>query len=88
MFAAESYQATSGSIIQKKGSATKWGDDLGAEDEALIVADYDRPVFVMNYPKEAKAFYNYTLHYNYPCGILYSHSNILVIRYYLPARMG
>ncbi|MEO8624894.1 MAG: amino acid--tRNA ligase-related protein, partial [bacterium] len=42
---------------QKKGSATVWGDDLGAEDEALIVADFDRPVFVMNYPKEAKAFY-------------------------------
>ncbi len=44
-------------IVQKKGSATVWGDDLGAEDEALIVADFDRPVFVMNYPKEAKAFY-------------------------------
>jgi asparaginyl-tRNA synthetase len=44
-------------LVQKKGSATVWGDDLGAEDEALIVADYDRPVFVMNYPKEAKAFY-------------------------------
>ena len=44
-------------IVQGKGSATVWGDDLGAEDEALIVADYDRPVFVMNYPKEAKAFY-------------------------------
>ena len=44
-------------IVQRKGSATVWGDDLGAEDEALIVADYDRPVFVMNYPKEAKAFY-------------------------------
>ena len=44
-------------IVKKKGSSTKWGDDLGAEDEALIVADYDRPVFVMNYPKEAKAFY-------------------------------
>jgi asparaginyl-tRNA synthetase len=44
-------------IVRKKGSSTKWGDDLGAEDEALIVADYDRPVFVMNYPKEAKAFY-------------------------------
>ena len=44
-------------ILKKKGSATKWGDDLGAEDEALIVADYDRPVFVMNYPKQAKAFY-------------------------------
>jgi len=43
--------------LQKKGSAIKWGEDLGAEDEALLVADYDRPVFVMNYPKEAKAFY-------------------------------
>jgi len=44
-------------ILQKKGSDIKWGDDLGAEDEALLVADYDRPVFVCNYPKEAKAFY-------------------------------
>jgi asparaginyl-tRNA synthetase len=44
-------------LVQRKGSATQWGDDLGAEDEALIVADYDRPVFVVNYPKEAKAFY-------------------------------
>ena len=42
---------------RQKGSETKWGDDLGAEDEALIVADYDKPVFVFNYPKEAKAFY-------------------------------
>ena len=44
-------------ILNKKGSETKWGEDLGAEDEALIVADYDKPIFVMNYPKEAKAFY-------------------------------
>jgi asparaginyl-tRNA synthetase len=44
-------------VVQKKGSATQWGEDLGAEDEALIVEDYDRPVFVFNYPKEAKAFY-------------------------------
>jgi asparaginyl-tRNA synthetase len=44
-------------ILQKKGSDVKWGDDLGAEDESLLVADYDRPVFVMNYPREAKAFY-------------------------------
>ncbi len=43
--------------LQKKGSEVKWGDDLGAEDESLLVADYDRPIFVMNYPKEAKAFY-------------------------------
>jgi len=44
-------------LLHKKGSTTQWGEDLGAEDESLIVADYDRPVFVMNYPKEAKAFY-------------------------------
>jgi len=44
-------------LVRRKGSTTSWGEDLGAEDEALIVADTDRPVFVMNYPKEAKAFY-------------------------------
>ena len=44
-------------LVQRKGSSTVWGEDLGAPDEALIVGEYDRPVFVMNYPKEAKAFY-------------------------------
>jgi asparaginyl-tRNA synthetase len=44
-------------LLHTKGSTTQWGEDLGAEDESLIVSDYDRPVFVMNYPKEAKAFY-------------------------------
>jgi len=43
--------------LQQKGSKVQWGDDLGAEDEALLVEGYDRPIFVMNYPKEAKAFY-------------------------------
>jgi len=38
-------------------STTKWGDDLGAEDETLIAEKFDRPVFVYNYPKGAKAFY-------------------------------
>ena len=45
------------SILQKKGSPITWGDDLGAEDESLLVEDYDTPVFVCNYPKQAKAFY-------------------------------
>jgi asparaginyl-tRNA synthetase len=45
------------STLQKKGSTISWGDDLGAEDETLLVEDYDRPIFVKNYPKEAKAFY-------------------------------
>src|SRR5437762_4776761 len=43
--------------LQKKGSDVKWGDDLGAEDETLLVEGADRPVFIFNYPKEAKAFY-------------------------------
>ncbi|MBA2686482.1 MAG: asparagine--tRNA ligase [Gemmatimonadaceae bacterium] len=43
--------------LQKKGSSIEWGADLGAEDEALLVEDYNRPIFIMNYPKEAKAFY-------------------------------
>ncbi len=44
-------------VLQARGSRVKWGDDLGAEDEALLVEGHDRPVFVTNYPKEAKAFY-------------------------------
>ncbi|HKY98904.1 MAG TPA: asparagine--tRNA ligase, partial [Gemmatimonadaceae bacterium] len=44
-------------ILEEKGSTAKWGDDLGAEDESLLVEGHDRPVFIYNYPKEAKAFY-------------------------------
>ncbi len=44
-------------ILEGKGSTAKWGDDLGAEDESLLVEGHDRPVFIYNYPKEAKAFY-------------------------------
>jgi len=44
-------------LAQSKGSDVVWGEDLGAPDEAIIVDAYQRPVFVVNYPKEAKAFY-------------------------------
>jgi asparaginyl-tRNA synthetase len=43
--------------LQRKGSAVQWGEDLGAEDESLLVEDYATPIFICNYPKEAKAFY-------------------------------
>jgi asparaginyl-tRNA synthetase len=39
------------------GSDITWGDDLGGDDETLLAKEYDRPVFVFNYPKEVKAFY-------------------------------
>jgi asparaginyl-tRNA synthetase len=45
------------SILQEKGSSITWGEDLGAEDESLLVEDHETPVFVCNYPKQAKAFY-------------------------------
>ena len=44
-------------VLKSKGNDVTWGSDLGAPDETALVADYDRPLFVYNYPKEAKAFY-------------------------------
>ena len=44
-------------LLQGKGSAITWGKDLGAEDEQLLLEGRIKPVFVMNYPKDAKAFY-------------------------------
>ncbi|HXE57266.1 MAG TPA: asparagine--tRNA ligase [Gemmatimonadales bacterium] len=39
------------------GSDIAWGQDLGGDDETLLAREYDRPVFVFNYPKQVKAFY-------------------------------
>ncbi len=44
-------------ILQGKGSAIQWGDDLGGEDETILTKMHEKPVFVTNYPKKAKAFY-------------------------------
>jgi asparaginyl-tRNA synthetase len=44
-------------LLQQKGSEIQWGSDLGAPDEAVLVEGRDRPLFVYNYPREAKAFY-------------------------------
>ncbi len=43
--------------LQSKGSAIQWGDDLGGEDETILTKMHEKPIFVMNYPKKAKAFY-------------------------------
>jgi asparaginyl-tRNA synthetase len=39
------------------GSDITWGRDLGGDDETLLAREFDRPVFVFNYPREVKAFY-------------------------------
>jgi asparaginyl-tRNA synthetase len=43
--------------LNRAGSDIAWGDDLGGDDETLLAKQYDRPVFVYNYPKAVKAFY-------------------------------
>ena len=43
--------------LNELGSDITWGSDLGGDDETLLARDYDRPVFVYNYPREVKAFY-------------------------------
>jgi asparaginyl-tRNA synthetase len=43
--------------LNSLGSDLQWGSDLGGDDETLLTKQYDRPVFVYNYPKGVKAFY-------------------------------
>ncbi len=43
--------------LRAGGSDISWGSDLGADDETALASTFDRPVFVMHYPKEVKAFY-------------------------------
>ena len=45
------------SRLNALGSDMTWGNDLGGDDETLLAREYDRPVFVYNYPKQVKAFY-------------------------------
>ena len=45
------------SKLNALGSDMAWGSDLGGDDETLLAREYDRPVFVYNYPKRVKAFY-------------------------------
>ncbi len=45
------------SKLNQLGSDITWGKDLGGDDETLLAKEFDRPVFVYNYPREVKAFY-------------------------------
>ncbi len=40
-----------------RGANIKMGQDIGADEEALLTKDEDKPVFVTNFPKDIKAFY-------------------------------
>ena len=41
----------------RKRDRIEWGEDLGAPDERALVEGEEKPVFVMNWPKDMKAFY-------------------------------
>ena len=43
--------------LNELGSDMTWGSDLGGDDETLLAKEFDRPVFVYNYPRQVKAFY-------------------------------
>lgn len=44
-------------ILRENGSDIEWGSDLGGDDETILSNMYEKPVFVCNYPKKARAFY-------------------------------
>jgi asparaginyl-tRNA synthetase len=44
-------------MLQKNGFDTTWGDDFGSPEETFIANSFEKPVFIMNYPKAIKAFY-------------------------------
>jgi len=43
--------------LQAMWSDIKDGEDLGADDEEILMNKYDVPIFVTNYPVDIKAFY-------------------------------
>lgn len=43
--------------LENEGFKIKWGDDFGAPHERALVEGEDKPIFVTNFPIEAKAFY-------------------------------
>ncbi len=44
-------------LLHERGSSIEWGEDLGGEDETLLTQGRERPLFVYDYPRGAKAFY-------------------------------
>src|SRR5881397_3146525 len=43
--------------LKTLGGDIEWGRDIGGDEETLLAKQYDRPVFVYNYPRGVKAFY-------------------------------
>lgn len=44
-------------FLHGTGVEIEWGEDLGAEHETVLTEGREKPLFVFDYPREAKAFY-------------------------------
>ncbi|MCS7122802.1 MAG: asparagine--tRNA ligase, partial [Candidatus Micrarchaeota archaeon] len=44
-------------LVNRLGGKMEYGEDFGADEEALISSQYQKPVFIIKYPKKIKAFY-------------------------------
>ncbi|HCO05882.1 MAG TPA: asparagine--tRNA ligase, partial [Enterococcus faecalis] len=44
-------------LIKNGFDDIQWGDDFGSPHETFIANSFDRPVFILNYPKAIKPFY-------------------------------
>jgi len=44
-------------LLKEKAVQMKWGEKFGADEEAVISREFDRPVFVHRYPKASAPFY-------------------------------
>lgn len=43
--------------LQDQGFNIEWGEDLGIKEERALTKERKKPLFILNYPREAKAFY-------------------------------
>ena len=43
--------------LKELGSDIKHGEDLGGDDETILMNEFDKPVFIERWPVEVKAFY-------------------------------
>ncbi len=45
-------------ILEESGYKVPWGEDFGADEERVLTKQFDKPVFIYNFPEKAKAFYH------------------------------
>jgi len=44
-------------LLKKTDFEIEWGADFGSPEETFIANSFEKPVFILNYPKKIKAFY-------------------------------